>query len=41
MGHTVTRVPGLGGPANAMTIDPATGHPTAASEAGKQSVAEL
>ena len=40
MGHTVKRVAGIGGPANAMSIDPATGQPTVASEAGKKGVGE-
>jgi gamma-glutamyltranspeptidase / glutathione hydrolase len=38
MGHTVKRVAGIGGPANAMSIEAGTGQPTAASEAGKDGI---
>jgi gamma-glutamyltranspeptidase/glutathione hydrolase len=40
-GHAFKKAPSLGGPANAIAIDPETGVATAASEAGAKSVAEM
>ena len=41
MGHTVKRTAKMGGPANAMAIDPSGGPTTGGSEAGIRSVAHL
>ena len=40
-GHTFKKAPSMGGPANAMAIDPHTRTATAASEAGAKGVAEM